>query len=121
MSFKKTKFKAIKEAIPRKVADFIYRYFLNKRKVARHLFDTRYISQFTEYWGVWNDSMIPNTYSHYGDTAFETVLDGLTERMEKESGYKLNPSYAYARIYKKETYFIGILIEILVKFLLPCT
>ena len=34
MTFKKTKFKVIKEAIPRKVADFIYRYFLKKRQVA---------------------------------------------------------------------------------------
>jgi len=32
MSFKKTKFKIIKEAIPRKVAGFIYQYFQNKRR-----------------------------------------------------------------------------------------
>ncbi len=101
MSFKKTKFKVIREAIPRKVANFIYRYFKNKRCVARFLFDQRYISQFAEEWGTWNDPMIPNTYSNYADIAFETVLNGLTEKMEKESGYKLNPSYAYARIYKK--------------------
>ena len=48
MSFKKTKFKIIKEAIPRKVANFIYRYFKNKRCVARFLFDQRYISKFSE-------------------------------------------------------------------------
>ena len=41
MAFKKTKFKVIKEAIPRKVADFIYRYFKNKRQVAKFLFDTK--------------------------------------------------------------------------------
>jgi hypothetical protein len=101
MSFKKTKFKVIREAIPRKVANFIYRYFKNKRHVARFLFDQRYISQFAEEWGRWNDPMIPNTYFNYADIAFETVLNGLTERMEKESGYKLNPSYTYACIYKK--------------------
>jgi len=59
MAFKKTKFKVIKEAIPRKVADFIYRYFKNKRQVAKFLFDTKYISPFTEEWGIWNDPMIP--------------------------------------------------------------
>ena len=93
--------KVIKEAISKELADFIYKYFLNKRKVARHLFDTRYISQFTEYWGVWNDSQIPDTYSHYGDTAMETLLEKVMPIMEKETGLKLNETYSYARIYKK--------------------
>ena len=91
----------IKEAITKELADFIYRYFLNKRKVARYLFDTRYISQFTEYWGVWNDSQIPETYSHYGDVAMETLLEKVKPLMEKEMGLKLNETYSYARIYKK--------------------
>ena len=69
--------KVIKEAIPTELANFIYQYFLNKRKVARHLFDTRYISPFTDYWGVWNDDQIPETYSIYGDVAMETVLEKL--------------------------------------------
>ena len=83
MSFKKTKFKVIREAIPRKVANFIYQYFQNKRRVAKFLFDQRYISQFTEESGTWNDPMIPNTYSNYADIAFETVLDGLTEKWKR--------------------------------------
>ena len=91
----------IKEAISKELADFIYQYFLNKRKVARHLFDTRYISQFTEYWGVWNDEQIPETYSHYGDVAMETLLEKVKPLMEKETGLKLNETYSYARIYKK--------------------
>jgi hypothetical protein len=91
----------IKEAISKELADFIYQYFLNKRKVARHLFDTRYISQFTEYWGVWNDEQIPETYSNYGDTAMETLLEKVKPLMEKEMGLKLNETYSYARIYKK--------------------
>ena len=91
----------IKEAISKELADFIYQYFLNKRKVARHLFDTRYISQFTEYWGVWNDEQIPETYSHYGDVAMETLLEKVKPIMEKEMELKLNETYSYARIYKK--------------------
>ena len=91
----------IKEAISKELANFIYQYFLNKRKVARHLFDTRYISQFTEYWGVWNDEQIPETYSHYGDVAMETLLEKVKPLMEKETGLKLNETYSYARIYKK--------------------
>ena len=98
--FKKNNFLVIKEAIDPKVANFVYNYFLMKRQVARTFFDTRYISPFTSEWGVWNDEQVPNTYSHYGDTAMETLLLAVQPKMEKETGLKLNPTYAYARIYK---------------------
>ena len=52
MSFKKNKYSILKNAINREMADFCFAYFLNKRRVARFLFDQRYISPFTEYWGV---------------------------------------------------------------------
>jgi len=101
MSFKKNKYKLIKQAVSKELTDFIFHYFKNKRKVARLFFDSKYISPFTTYWGVWTDSQVPNTYSHYADVVFETMLERLTETMEKESGYKLNPTYSYARMYKK--------------------
>ena len=101
MSFKKNKYQVIKGAISTELADFCYQYFLNKRTVARHLFDEKYISQFTEYFGVWNDQQIPETYSHYGDIVMETLLQKVKPIMEKESGVKLTETYSYARIYKK--------------------
>ena len=94
-------YKIVKQAISQELAEFVYAYFLNKRAVAKHLFDTRYISPFTEYWGVWNDEQVPETYSHYADIAMETLLENLKPLMEKESGLKLNETYSYARIYKK--------------------
>ena len=94
-------YKIIKQAISQELAEFVYSYFLNKRKVARYLFDARYISPFTDYWGVWSDEQIPETYSHYADIAMETLLVKLKPLMEKESGLKLNETYSYARIYKK--------------------
>ena len=45
-------------------------------------------------------NQVPNTYSHYSDTAMETLLESLRAKMEKETGYKLNETYSYARIYK---------------------
>ena len=98
--FKKNKYTVLKNAISPELAEFVYQYFLNKRNVARFLFDQKYISPFTEYWGVWNDQQVPNTYSHYSDTAMETLLESLRAKMEKETGYKLNETYSYARIYK---------------------
>jgi hypothetical protein len=101
MSFNKDNFLIIKKAIEPKVAEFVYNYFLMKRQVARTFFDTRYISPFTTEWGVWNDEQVPNTYSHYGDIAMETLLLAVQPIMEKQTKIKLIPTYAYARIYKK--------------------
>ena len=101
MSFKKNKYSVLKGAISKELADFVYKYFKNKRNVARVLFDERYISPFTEYWGVWNDNQVPNTYSHYADVAMETLLVKMLPVMAKETGLNLIPTYSYARIYKK--------------------
>ena len=100
MSFNKNNFLIIKKAIEPKVAEFIYNYFLMKRQVARTFFDTRYISPFTTEFGVWNDEQVPNTYSHYADIVMETLLLAAQAIMEKQTGLKLIPTYAYARIYK---------------------
>ena len=101
MSFKMKKYKVIKEAISKDLAKFCYDYFIMKRQVARTMFDTKYISQFTEYFGIWNDKQVPETYSHYSDIVMETLLVKLLPTMEKETGLKLNSNYSYARIYKK--------------------
>ena len=100
MNFEKDNYIVIKKAIDPKIADFVYRYFLLKRSVARTLFDSRYISPFTEYWGVWNDKQVPETYSHYADTAMETLLLDVLPIMQEKTGLKLIPTYSYARIYK---------------------
>jgi hypothetical protein len=101
MSFKKNKYSVLKNAISKELAEFVYKYFLNKRNVARVLLDSRYISPFTEYFGVWNDDQVPNTYSHYADLAMETLLQRVKPVMEKHTGLKLSETYSYARIYKK--------------------
>tara|TARA_R110000744_G_scaffold90537_1_gene175795 strand:- start:169 stop:807 length:639 start_codon:yes stop_codon:yes gene_type:complete len=99
--FHKNKYIVIKKTISLPLAKFVSQYFLLKRKVARTLFDERYISQFTTEFGVWNDAQMPNTYSHYADIAMETLLTWVQPVMEKHTGYKLTPTYSYARIYKK--------------------
>ena len=101
MSFKKNKYQVIKGAISTELADFCYQYFLNKRAVARHLFDDKFLSPYTTYFGVWNDAQIPETYSHYADIVMETLLQRVKPVMEEQSGVKLTETYSYARIYKK--------------------
>ena len=101
MSFKKNKYKVLKAAISSELSKFVYTYFLNKRTTARFLFDQKYLSPFNTEYGVWNDEQVPNTYSHYGDLVMETLLGQLNDKMNKETGLKLSPTYSYARIYKK--------------------
>ena len=99
--FKEKHYFVIKEAVSKDVANFIYNYFMMKRQIAKTFFDTRYVSPHTTEWGVWNDTQVPNTYSHYADTAMETLLLSVQPKMEKITGLKLNPTYSYARIYKR--------------------
>jgi len=101
MSFKKNKYVIIKEAISKELANFCYDYFIMKKQVAKTMFDSRFISHFTEYFGIWNDPQVPETYSHYSDIVMETLLVKLLPIMEKTTGLKLNTNYSYARIYKK--------------------
>ena len=100
MSFKQKKFKVLRKVVSSELIKFIYNYFLNKRKVAKFLFDEKFISPYTTYWGIWTDVQVPNTYTHYGDLVMETLLQDLKGKMEKESGYKLFETYSYARLYK---------------------
>ena len=77
MSFKKNKYIVIRQVISKELTNFIYDYFSLKRKVAQALYETRFISPFTDYFGRWNDDQVPNTYSHYGDIPMETLLQNL--------------------------------------------
>ena len=98
--FKKDNYLVIKKAIDPKVANFIYKYFKLKKQVARTFFDIKYISDYTNDWGVWNDFQAPETYSHYADIAMETLLTEVMPIVEKQTGLKLLPTYSYARLYK---------------------
>ena len=101
MSFKKNKYIVLKKAISPELADFVYKYFLSKRKVARFLFDQKYLSPFNREYGMWNDPQVPATYCHYSDLVMETLLQEIKPTVEKHTPLKLNETYSYARIYKK--------------------
>jgi hypothetical protein len=101
MSFSKKKYIIAKNAISLEMADFIYKYFLLKRRVTETFFNEKFISPFTDYFGIWEDPQVPNTYSHYADIAMETLLVKVLPVMQKLTKLKLTPNYSYARIYKK--------------------
>jgi len=101
MKFKKDKYIVIKKALSEEVTNFLYNYFILKRKVAKTLFDTNWLSPYAREWGRWDDNQVPNTYSHYSDIAMETLLIKQQPLIEKKTKLQLNPNYSYARIYKK--------------------
>ena len=101
MSFKDKKYTIKRNAISKDMARFLYDYLLLKRKTARTMFDVKFLSPYTEYFGVWNDPQALGTFSLYGDTTFDTILEGLKYKIEKSVGHNLCPTYSYARLYKK--------------------
>tara|TARA_R100001244_G_scaffold131721_2_gene105576 strand:- start:2662 stop:3318 length:657 start_codon:yes stop_codon:yes gene_type:complete len=101
MSLKKEKYIIIKKVLSKELIDFLYHYFQNKRRVANVMIGSKFISPYDVTWGSWSDPQAPNSYSHYGDVAFDTVLEGVQDKIEKAVGHKLIPTYSYARIYKK--------------------
>ena len=103
MSFKKNKYTIIKNAISKDLAAFCANYFLIKKQVYDTCMKYRYISPFENMLGFYEtkDEQVENTFSAYSDIAMETLLLKCHSVMEKATGLKLNPSYSYARAYKK--------------------
>ena len=101
--FKKNKYAVIKKAICKDQARFIYNYFLMKKQVYDTCLKERYISPYEVMLGYYEgvNEQIPNTYSCYSDIVMETLMLKCQPIMEKTTELKLQPSYTYARIYKK--------------------
>jgi hypothetical protein len=103
MSFKKNKYVIIKQAIDKDLALFLYNYFLMQKQVYDTCMQHRYFSPYENIIGHYEgqDEQIPHTYSQYSNVAMETLMLKCQPIMEKSTGLKLQPSYTYARIYKK--------------------
>ena len=103
MSFKKNKYTVIRQAVSKDLAIFIANYFRMQKQVYDTCRQARYFSPFEQVLGYYegHDEQIPNTYSSYGNIAMETLMLKCQPIMEKTTGLKLDPNYAYARIYKK--------------------
>jgi len=101
MTFKKNKYQIIRQAISPELAKFCHDYFLLKKKVVAHMFEKKYISPYNTSFGTFSDPQVPNSFAQYADTVMETLLLNVQEKMEKETGLNLIPTYSYARVYVK--------------------
>ena len=93
-------YKVVKQAVNYELANFLYNYFLLKREAVEHMYNTN-MTYDNGMLGTWGDTQIPNTYSIYGDPAFDTLLMKMLPVMKKETGLDVVPTYSYARMYKK--------------------
>jgi len=101
MSFKKDKYKIVRQVLDKKFCKFLFDYFLNRRYLTYVLLNNRYLNPNETMFGTFGDPQVPQTFSIYSDTAFETLLQDIKPVMEKETQMKLYSNYSYARIYKK--------------------
>lgn len=93
-------YKVVKQAISFELANFLYNYFLLKREAVDYMYSNNWTYE-NGMLGTWKDEQIPNTYSIYGDPAFDTLLMKILPVMQKETGLDVVPTYSYARIYKR--------------------
>jgi hypothetical protein len=101
MSFKKNKYKVIKNCVSKDVLQLIAGYTLLKRSVHKTFTNTKYITPLCEDWGTCDDPQVPNVYVSYGDILADTILQIIKPKIEKENKEKIFPTYSYYRIYEK--------------------
>ena len=101
MSFKKNKYKVVKQVVSKELVLFLYNYLTVKKQVYDTCLKSKYVSPFERILGTYDDIQVPDTYGCYGDVAMETLMIKIKPTMEKETSLKLNPSYTFLRIYKK--------------------
>ena len=93
-------YKVVKQAISFELANFLFNYFLLKREAVAHMYENNWTYD-TGLLGTFSDKQVPNTYSIYGDSTFDTLLMKILPVMKKETGLEVVPTYSYARIYKR--------------------
>lgn len=98
--FKDNNYIVVTGAVPSDLSSFLFAYFKNKRTVCKYLHDNKEISPYDYSWGTWADQMIPDTYSHYGDVAMETLMVRMMPVIKTVTNIEVIPTYTYARIYK---------------------
>jgi hypothetical protein len=100
-NFQKNHYLIIKQAINKELANYLYNYFSIKKDVAHTVLHSGFVSPYTEYFGHWNDTQVPGSFSHYADIAMDTLLLKVQPIMEEHTKIKLVPTYSYTRMYIK--------------------
>ena len=99
-SFKKDKYQLIKGAVSKEICDIVYHYLQLSAKADHWLLKNNATHEKNFLVGNFKDPQVPNSYSKYADRLMETLLIKTIPVMEKKTGLKLVPTYAYCRLYR---------------------
>ena len=98
------KYKIVRNAISKDILNFVYEYFLLKRKVFRTCLKTKIIPPHLEHlFGMCEDEQVPGTdYVMYADIIGETLLKELRSKVQEETNFgRVIENYSFVRIYKR--------------------
>ena len=99
--FKEFKYVVVRNFISEDIMPLYYEYCITQVRAMDHKI-TYYKKEHNEEWdGRFNDTQSPGNFSKYGDFLMESSLNLLTKKAEDYTGIKLNPNYAYWRLYEK--------------------
>ena len=98
---KKFKYKVVRKVLDPIMADFSSNYLRLKREAFLTLRERQLIPD--GLYGDYPDSQCPNAFATYGDVAMETLLVMAKPVCEKHLKMSLIPTYAYARVYEKDS------------------
>ena len=101
MSFKTKKYYVIRNALDKKMANFIFNYMMLQRDAVEEMLKDNRTSVQNPFIGKLGDKQIPGTYSKYADWVMETLLMYMIPIMKAKTGLDLIPTYSYTRLYKK--------------------
>ena len=103
MSFKTKKYQVIRNALDKKMANFIFNYIMLQRDAVQEMLKDNRTSLQNPFIGKPGDPQIPNaSYTKYSDWVMETLLMYMIPIMKAKTGLELIPTYSYTRIYEKE-------------------
>ena len=101
MSFKTKKYQVIRNALDKKMANFIFNYMMLQRDAVDWMIKNNKVNPVNPFMGTRTDQQVPGCYTKYADWVMETLLMYMIPIMKAKTGLELIPTYTYTRLYEK--------------------
>ena len=101
MSFKTKKYQVIRNALDKKMANFIFNYMMLQRDAVDWMIKNNKVNPVNPFIGTRTDQQVPGCYTKYADWVMETLLMYMIPIMKAKTGLELIPTYTYTRLYEK--------------------
>ena len=101
MSFKTKKYQVIRNALDKKMANFIFNYMMLQRDAVDWMMKNNKVNPVNPFMGTRTDQQVPGCYTKYADWVMETLLMYMIPIMKAKTGLEMIPTYTYTRLYEK--------------------